>query len=144
MGSVIAGSAFWARKTKRAEPFSRAFRSCFAPTTTLEFFSFSKSPHSGIIQSFIVSIQILIIITFFKMSTKICENFRFFQLNLRRKCRNFPIPSQNSYVFFSKTKVLSAATKASSSCNNFQPTPNCVSVKAPTNKGRVAITSTPI
>ena len=77
-GWVMAGSAFSARQTNLAWPRSRALRSCFAPTTTLFFFNSAKSPHLGILQSFLVSIQKLIIRRFFKMSTKTFQKFRFF------------------------------------------------------------------
>lgn len=39
IGSVIPGSAFFARNTRRTLPFDSAFRSCFTPTTFFAVFS---------------------------------------------------------------------------------------------------------
>ena len=76
MGSVMAGSAFSARKTLRARPDARAFRSCFAPTTIRSLLKSGKDPHWGILLSFLVSIQNHIIRGFSEKST---EKFVFFQ-----------------------------------------------------------------
>ena len=74
MGSVMAGSAFSARKTLCARPDARALRSCFAPTTIRSLLKSGKDPHWGILLSFLVSIQNHIIRGFFKKST---EKFAF-------------------------------------------------------------------
>ena len=93
MGSVMAGSAFSARKTCCARPETRAFRSCFAPTTIRSWARSGKDPHFGILLFFLVSIQIYIIRTFSEKSTEIFAIFPlFFRLFSWRVCpRQFDI-----------------------------------------------------
>ena len=81
MGSVMAGSAFCARKTCFARPHNSAFFNCFAPTTTLQQVKSGKLPHFGILLSFLVSIQKHIIRTFSKKSTITLDFFILFSLS---------------------------------------------------------------
>ena len=78
MGSVMAGSAFSARKTHRALPLFRAFRSCLEPTTSRCLPISGNAPHFGILLFFLVSIQKHIIRRFSKKSTKFTEKFLLF------------------------------------------------------------------
>ena len=102
------GSAFSARQTNLALPFSRAFRSCFAPTTTLFFFNSAKSPHWGIIHSFFLSIQMIIIRSFSKKSTKTFEKFRF-----------FPFSSPPPQIFVCRSDSCHSERSAAKSKNPF-------------------------
>ena len=74
MGSVMAGSAFSAKKTLCARPEVMAFRSCLEPTTIRSLRKSGKDPHLGILLSFLVSIQNHIIRAFSEKST---GNFTF-------------------------------------------------------------------
>jgi hypothetical protein len=102
MGSVMAGSAFSARKTLCARPDARAFRSCLAPTTIRSLLKSGKDPHWGILLSFLVSIQNHIIRRFSEKSTAKCAFpkvfFRFFPLHrMTHTNQNYTI-----YFFFSQ------------------------------------------
>lgn len=81
MGSVMAGSAFSARKTRCARPDERALRSCLAPTTIRSLLKSGKDPHWGILLSFLVSIQNHIIAGFFQKSIKISSIFLSFSMD---------------------------------------------------------------
>ena len=72
---MMAGSAFSAKNTCCARPEFMALRSCFAPTTTFPFGKSGKLPHWGILLSFLVSIQKLIIRKISEMSTEIISFF---------------------------------------------------------------------
>ena len=72
------GSAFSARKTHRALPLFRAFRSCLEPATSRCLPISGNAPHFGILLFFLVSIQKHIIRRFSKKSTKFTEKFLLF------------------------------------------------------------------
>jgi hypothetical protein len=97
MGSVMAGSAFSARKTLCARPDERALRSCFAPTTIRSLLKSGKDPHWGILLSFLVSIQNHIIRGFSEKST---ENFAFFQSFFRGFLSKIEWPTQLNIIPF--------------------------------------------
>ena len=77
-GSVTAGSASSARKTCWAVPPRTAFFSCLAPTTIRLEPKSGASPQFGMIQSFFVTIQVVLYALFRKCQQKYLENFCYY------------------------------------------------------------------